>query len=276
MIQEQKTQSLTLENLITAFRDLGLAKGDTVLVQSSFKAFGGIQGGPKTVIQALLEVLSPEGTLAMPTFNWNDFGEKKLYSKLHTKPQTGILSEMLMNWEGAHRIYHPIHGFSLVGAKAKEFSQKVKNESSFEASSFFGELHRMNAKLMLLGVNYGKGLTFFHYVEEMVSVPYRKFIMLHGRLEELDGTIHDINIPYYGRASLGMHYNLDKIEPFLEGLRNSIVVVKRIGMSTVKLMNACDVYNRISETLKKHPALVLQNVNYSTPHYGEDNARANL
>ncbi len=254
---QQQTQALTLDDLVQGFHDLGLSRGDIVLTQNSYKSFGAVRGGPKTVIEALLQVLTPDGTLVMPTFNWNDFGEKKLYSKRHTKPQTGILSEMLMDWKDAYRVYHPIHGFSLVGKLAKSLSEKVHNKSSFESSSLFGELYRMNAKLMLLGVNYGKGLTFFHYVEEMVGVPYRKFIPLRGKAEELDGSIHEIEIPYYGRASMDMHYNLDKIEPFLENPQNSVVTVRKIGMSTVKLMNARDVYDRIAETLRKYPNLVL-------------------
>ena len=261
---QQQTRELTRLELVEAFRDLGIANGDTVLAQSSYKAFGGVCGGPKTVIEALLEVLLPDGTLIMPTFNWNDFGEKKLYSKSGTKPQTGILCEMLMRWAGVCRIHHPIHGFSLIGRLAKELSEKVNNKSSFESSSLFGELHRRNAKLMLLGVNYGKGLTFFHYVEEAVGVPYRKFITLRGKVEELNGAIHDIEMPYYGRASMDMHYNLDKIEPFLENPQKSVVKIGKIGTSTVKLMDARDVYDRISETLRTHPNLVLE----SQPSHG--------
>ena len=260
MIQQQ-TQELSLKDLVRGFRELGLCEGDTVLVQSSFKAFGGVTGGPKTVIEAFLRTLGSSGTLVMPTFNWNDFGENKFYRKLHTKPQTGILSEMLMDCAGCYRIYHPIHGFSLVGKLAKELSEKVHNRSSFESSSLFGELHRMDAKLMLLGVNYGKGLTFFHYAEESIGVPYRKFITLHGKMEELDGAIREISIPYYGRGSMDMHYNLDKIEPFLENPKNSVVTVKKIGASTVKLMNARKVYDRIAETLRQHPNLVLTGFN---------------
>ena len=258
-INGQQTKELTFEDLVKGFGDLGLQNGDVILVQSSFKAFGGVERGPRTVIQALLHLLLPNGTLIMPTFNWNDFGEKKLYSKRHTKPQTGILSEIFMEWEGCHRIYHPIHGFSLVGRHAEELSKKVENRSSFEDSSLFGELYRMNAKLMLMGVNYGKGLTFFHYVEENVGVPYRKFINLRGRVEELDGTIREIEIPYYGRASLDMDYNLDRIEPFLEDPKNPVVKMGKIGMSTVKVMSARDTYNRIADALRKHPNLVLVN-----------------
>lgn len=200
----------------------------------------------------------------MPAFNWVDFGEKKLYSKRNTKPQTGILSELFMSWPGCQRIYHPIHGFSLVGSKAEQLAAKVKNKSSFEESSLFGELYRMNAKLMVMGINYGKGLTFFHYVEESIGVPYRKMITLKGKTEELDGTIHDIEIPYYGRAALDMYYNLDRIEPFLEDPARPVVTVKKIGNSMIKIMNARDCFELIAETLKKHPNLVLTKTNEHT------------
>ncbi len=228
---------------------------DMVLVQSSFKAFGGVVGGPKKVIEALLDVVFLSGTLIMPTFNWNDFGEKKLYRKAHTKPQTGILSEMFMQWEGVHRVYHPIHGFSLLGRQARELSEMVKNESSFESSSLFGEMHRRNAKIMLLGVNYRKALTFFHYVEESVGVPYRKFIELKGDVEELDGTVHAISMKYYGRSTKDIKYDIDKVQPFLEGGKNPVVTIGKIGCSTVKLMQAADVYDRLSNALRKIPDL---------------------
>ena len=241
---------LTRDDLVEGFRAMSLCSEDTVLVQSGFKAFGGVVGGPKTVIEALLEVLRPHGTLIMPTFNWDDFGEKKLYSKRHTKPQTGILCEMLMAWPGAHRIYHPIHGFTLVGRLAKELSETVKNESSFESSSLFGELHRRNAKIMLMGVQYRKGLTFFHYVEEAANVPYRKFIVLKGRVEELDGSVREITMPYFGRLTMDVKYDIDMVQPFLETLADPVVRVGRIGQSAVKVMRAADVYDRIMAALR--------------------------
>jgi aminoglycoside 3-N-acetyltransferase len=49
--------------LVNGVKELGLEKGDVVLVHSSFKSFGGVEGGPQTVIDALLEVLGEEGTL---------------------------------------------------------------------------------------------------------------------------------------------------------------------------------------------------------------------
>ena len=257
MIYSQQKHELTFEELRDGFRAIGLSGSDTILVQSSFAALRRVRGGPETVIKALLNILEPNGTLIMPTFNWMDFGEKKFYSKLKTKSQTGVLSELLMKWEGCKRIYHPFHGFSLVGKKAEELSKKVKNESSFESSSLFGELHRMNAKLMLLGVNYAQSFTFFHYIEESIGVPYRKFITLEGQVEELDGAIHPSAIKYYGRNSMELRYDLNKIEPLLEAPENSVVTVGKIGTATAKIMNAHNVYERLAPALKNNPNLVL-------------------
>lgn len=246
---------LTRRDLTEGFRALGLKTGDMVEVQSSFKAFGGVEGGPKTVIEALLEVVGPSGTLIMPTFNWNDFGEKKLYSKRNTKPQTGILCEMFMSWPGVRRVYHPIHGFSLVGALAEELSRTVKNESSFEASSLFGELHRRDAKILLLGVSYRKGLTYFHYIEEAFGVPYRKFIELKGGVEELDGSVHEITMKYYGRKTKDVKYDIEMVQPCLEEGPKPVVTIGKIGLSTVKLMRAVDVFDRVTEALRVKPDL---------------------
>lgn len=253
---DELKRELKLEDLVKGFRQVGVTAGDTLLVQSSYISLRKTQGGPRTVIEALLAALSPEGTLIMPAFNWVDFGEKKFYSQRTTKPQTGILSELFMNWEGCCRIYHPFHGFSLVGKWARELAQKVKNRSSFEASSLFGELHRRNAKIMLLGVGYRQGFSFFHYVEESVGVPYRKFITLSGKVEELDGTIRDIEIPYYGRASMNEEYDLEKIAPILEEGSRSVVLSTSIGMCPVKVVRAKEAYDLLAAALKKNPHLV--------------------
>ena len=41
------------------FRKTGLTAGDVVLVHSSYKSLGPVDGGPQTVVDALLEVLTP-------------------------------------------------------------------------------------------------------------------------------------------------------------------------------------------------------------------------
>ena len=56
----------TTSSLIADFVSLGLQRDTIVMVHSSLSRIGWTQGGPATVIAALLEVLGPHGTLVMP------------------------------------------------------------------------------------------------------------------------------------------------------------------------------------------------------------------
>ena len=57
----------TRESLARDLNALGLGSGQTVIVHSSLSALGWVSGGPVTVVQALMDVITPEGTLVMPT-----------------------------------------------------------------------------------------------------------------------------------------------------------------------------------------------------------------
>ena len=84
---------LTFENLVDGFRKLGVEEGDTLLVHSSYKSLGAVDGGPQIVINALETVLGEEGTLVMPTFNF-DFNKgtpwdvRSTPSKMVASPRT--------------------------------------------------------------------------------------------------------------------------------------------------------------------------------------------
>ncbi|MBS7633995.1 AAC(3) family N-acetyltransferase [Candidatus Bathyarchaeota archaeon] len=52
-------------------QQLGPKKGDIVIVHSSLSSFGFVEGGAETVIDVLLETVSEEGTVIMPTYSTN-------------------------------------------------------------------------------------------------------------------------------------------------------------------------------------------------------------
>ena len=61
----------TRSSLATDLRQLGLTPGSIVLVHASLSSLGWVCGGSVTVIQALMDVLTTEGTLIMPTQSMN-------------------------------------------------------------------------------------------------------------------------------------------------------------------------------------------------------------
>ena len=66
-ILQRKQLPFYRQELKDLLRQLGLERGDTVMLHASLKAFGYLIGGAETIIEALLSTLGPEGTLVMPS-----------------------------------------------------------------------------------------------------------------------------------------------------------------------------------------------------------------
>lgn len=98
---------LTKAKMVNELRELGLQAGDVVLVHSSYKSLGEVEDGPQTVIDALLEVLTPEGTLIMPTFNFN-FNKGEPWDVNNTPSHMGVLTEIARINPQARRVFSPI------------------------------------------------------------------------------------------------------------------------------------------------------------------------
>ena len=58
------------EEIVQKLREVGLEKGDAVMVHTSLKRMGYVCGGAQTVIEALMEVVGEDGTIMMPTQSW--------------------------------------------------------------------------------------------------------------------------------------------------------------------------------------------------------------
>ena len=58
------------EEIVQKLREVGLEKGDVVMVHTSLKRIGYVCGGAQTVIEALMEVVGKDGTIMMPTQSW--------------------------------------------------------------------------------------------------------------------------------------------------------------------------------------------------------------
>src|SRR5919202_134924 len=71
-IVQRTSQPLTVDSLAEQLAAYGLQPGQTVLVHSALSSLGWVVGGPVAVIQALLRVVGPAGTIMMPTQTWKN------------------------------------------------------------------------------------------------------------------------------------------------------------------------------------------------------------
>ena len=246
---------LTLPELTENFRALGVAAGDTLLVHSSYKSFGGVDGGPQTVIDALLEVLGQDGTLIMPTFNF-DFCKGTDWDIRETPSQMGYMTNLVRQDERATRVFHPIYSFAVIGKHAEAFG-KIRDKSSYGANSAFAKLRELDGKIMVVGLPYNDSMTFFHHIEEMEGVDYRYLKDFTGKITDWDGnTTVDTYQMLVRNLEMGVETMVDPMGTLLEGAE--IIQSRQIGEADVKLMKANEVYEFTVREMKENPHLLYQ------------------
>jgi len=246
---------LSLENLVDEFSAIGLEAGDTLLVHSAYKSFGGVEGGPQTVIDALLKVLGDSGTLIMPTFNF-DFCQGKPWDVRKTPSHMGAVTNLVREHPDAARVFHPIYSFAILG-KHREYLTKDLYKSSFEKNSLFGKLRDLDGKIMIIGLSYTNSMTFFHHVEEIEGVDYRYMKGFTGLVTDENGNSYEDTFTMLVRdIEMGVETEVDPMGLLME--EAGIVSIRKIGDSDVKLMRSDDVFTFTAREMKRDPELLYE------------------
>ena len=92
-------RALTAADIVSAVRSLGVQSGDLMIVHSSFKSLGPVEGGPATVARALVETVSPGGSAFVPTFNYGN----DPYDPATAPSYAGVITEIFRKLPGAVR-----------------------------------------------------------------------------------------------------------------------------------------------------------------------------
>lgn len=244
---------LTFEQLVEGFRELGVEEGDTLLVHSSYKSFGPVDGGPQTVIRALVAALGPEGTLIMPTFNF-DFNKGAPWDVRTTPSKMGVLTELVRVDPRAKRVFHPFYSFAILG-KYAEMLGNLRYKSSYERNSVFGKLRDLDGKIMVIGLSYTNSMTFFHHIEQMEGVDYRFLKQFTGQVTDENGNTHTDTFEMLVRdIDKGVITEVNPMGELME--KAGIIKICKIGEADVKLMKANEVYQFTAREMKRDPHLL--------------------
>ncbi len=239
---------LTFKNLVNEFRELGVAKGDALFIHSSYKSFGGVEGGPQTVIDALLDVIGLEGTLIMPTFNY-DFLKGVVWDYRSTPSQMGVLTELVRTDPRAKRMHHAIYSMSAIGKLANEVAAH-RTDDCFGETTIFKKFRDWDAKILILGLAYSKSITFLHHCEQAADVDYRFLKAFKGTAIDAQGKSQDEAYTMFVRnVDMGVVLDFEPIGALLDG---KVVTRRKIGEADVRLMKCRDVFNVAVNALKEH------------------------
>lgn len=230
---------VTVDSLIADFRRLGIQPGMTLLVHSSLRALGWVCGGPVAVIQALQTVLTPTGTLVMPTHSgaqsdpapwqhppvpqsWVQIirDTMPVYDPAVTPTRgMGAIPELFRTMPGVRRSDHPQLSFAAWGAQAAFVTANHTLADALGDQSPLARIYELDGSILLLGVGYESN-TSLHLAEHRADYPGKAYhpqgtpLLVDGErrwvpLEELDYNEEDF-------PTLGHAYEASG-EPFVEG-----------------------------------------------------------
>jgi len=180
----------TQESVVADLRRLGVETGTVLIVHSSLSAMGWVNGGPVTVIEALMEVLTEDGTLVMPTHsaeysdpvNWQNPPVPQSWQELirETMPlfdpqrtptrAMGRIPELFRTWPGVKRSSHPQMSFAAWGRHADGVTEGHTLDFSLGEQSPLARVYDLDGTILLLGVGYDRN-TSFHLAEYRAPNP---------------------------------------------------------------------------------------------------------
>lgn len=231
---------------------LGIRSGDTLLIHSSLKSIGCVEGRADAVLAAFTDYLAG-GNLILPTHSWNAINEEHNIFDPETEPScVGALTEIFRKKDGVIRSWHPTHSVGVIGKDAADYVRGDHlSDTPCPRKGCWGKLYDYNAKILFLGCS-PKRNTFLHSVEEWMNVPDRLTEHYTGVKIKIPGEskLFDRPLKRHFNAGGDISGNYDRIIPFME--EKNLLIKGKFGDADCVLMNAADAADVTINLLKEN------------------------
>ena len=259
--------AVDMQRLVADLRTLGLDSGDTVFLHSSLKSIGYVEGGAKTVLQALFEAISPGGTLIVPTYYMPGGTilatcREAAYVFDPSKHGThmGALPAAFLKFPGVERSLHPTHSVSALGKHAKYVTGTHHLAPSiFGPGSPWERCLALNGKVLGLGVSMGP-VTFYHLLEDTVldqfPLPARSRETYRLSCRDRDGTLRAVPVtpldPFYAQRRIDTEARHDLRDYFWREFDQAgLLTAGKVGEARAWFIRARDFYDHLLELMKQ-------------------------
>jgi aminoglycoside 3-N-acetyltransferase len=182
---------------------LGLRPGDAVLAHGALSRVGRLLNGPDAVVGALLDAVSPGGTVLAYT-DWDARYDELLDAdgrvpdewREHVPPfdpatsrasrDNGALPEFLRTWPGARRSGNPGASLAALGARAAWFTADHPLDHGYGPGSPLAKLVEAGGKVVMIGAPLDT-MTLLHHAEHLADLPGKRVIRYEVPLATADG-----------------------------------------------------------------------------------------
>jgi len=201
--QAERGEVITFGQLVADIQKCGIEAGDSVLVHSSFSKIGFVEGGPKTFIDALLQVIGPSGNLLMPSspnagYQLDYIRNLKEFDVQNDPSRMGAVTEYFRKLPGVLRSESPTEPVCCLGPKAEWFTRgHLGEETPYTKNSPFARLAEVNGKILYIGVTLDNAGTSLHLLEDAVAnfmFPVYYPEVFHVSVKRVDGTVIPVSV----------------------------------------------------------------------------------
>jgi len=203
--------SIPLSTLAKQLEEMGIVKGDSLLVHASLRSMGFIEEGANTVLEALLKAVGESGNLLMPSspvvsLQLDYVKSKPVFDSKATPSAMGAISENFRKLVGVKRSLHPTEPVCAFGSQADYLTEGHYNQiTPYNANSPFYRLCELKGKILYVGVTLANAGTSLHVLEDAVDFPYPVYhseifnLMLKDEMGELHQVKTKVHSPIYSK-----------------------------------------------------------------------------
>lgn len=293
----RKTGNYNKQQLKVQLEGMGLTGDETILIHSSMKAIGAVDGGADTVLDAWMEYFK-DGLLLLPTHTWKTVNaDNPVYNPYTTPSCVGLLTNMFMKRDGVIRSLHPTHSMAGYGKNAAQYlAGEEYNNTPCTPGGCYDRLKDVGGKVLLVGVGHERN-TYIHSVEEVLNVPDRLSDMpmeLVIEFKEKDDVNRSKKIPPYNvgdgwrkcidsgrynnrlyrKVYVRKHYNAQQphiSEDFVKlnqiFLDSGVVKKVKFGDADSLLCDAKGMFNVVRQVIAPDPECIVTKDTLSMPEY---------
>lgn len=258
------TKPNTIISLKSDFKALGVKSGAIIIVHGSLSEIGWTVGGPVSVIKALMQVLTPEGTLVMPTFSgentdpshWENPPVPKSWWKIIRNEMPafhpeitptrgmGVIVETFRKWPKVIRSSHPVSSFAAWGKYSKFITKDHELTVDLGEDSPLARIYDLDGKVLLVGVSHANN-TSLHLAE------YRS--VYSGKQYYPNGTAMLINNKRKWKVWEELNHNSDDFKQLGIDFESIINYVPgKVGLTKSRLISQRNIIDFAVEWFKKN------------------------
>ena len=264
---ERELPLVTRGQLMKDLENLGVRPGQTLMLHVSARAIGWIVGGPDVVLDALLDLLTPEGTLMMYVA-WEDSTEdfcgwseeRRAVYRAECPPfdpaasrayrKWSILTEYLRTRPGAHRSGNPGASVAAVGARARWLTRDHPLNYGYGPGSPLAKLCEVGGKVLQIGTPLGT-VTLLHYSEHVADVPDKR-VMRYAAPLLRQGQRTWVEIEEFDTGSGIVDWDGDYFEAIVEAyLATGRAKTGKVGAADSRLLDAADLHRYAVEWMER-------------------------